>query len=119
MLTSENLRQAALVIVPSGAWLLVLLIPDGYKKGIPTFPIKDRSVAISIARKVCHDTDPPLKWQAHLNPINGIWVVDTMPSICSNKIKKTKHLWDVEVPANGAYPTKCQESLYEIICDPN
>jgi hypothetical protein len=74
--------------------------------------VNDSQTAVAIAKKICDSqVNHSLQWRADLNDSGHMWIVDTMPSL---KARATKHLWVVNIPVNGPYPTTCWDSMYEL-----
>jgi hypothetical protein len=85
------------------------------------FPVKSSRQAIAIAKSVClnhaqtyehgkvediKNIFASLEWKT--DKAKGIWHVSTVVT-CAQR-----HMLNVDVPANGPYPTSCYESLYFI-----
>ena len=76
------------------------------------FPVRTAEDAIRIGKDVCRSmgVDPALVWSADLDVTGTSWGVSTMHSVK----KSGDHLWFVEVPVNGPYPTDCWDSFYQL-----
>jgi hypothetical protein len=75
------------------------------------FPVRDREAAIRIGKEVCRGkVDPGLLWNADLDTTGTSWAATTMQSVK----KSGDHLWYVEIPVDGPYPTVCWDSLYDL-----
>jgi hypothetical protein len=81
--------------------LLCLTALDAYAA---TVPVKDSRSAIAIAKAICRDAQPQLRWEAKLS--GDHWDVDTVLSDDDNGAT-----WSAEIPVNGSAPDGCVGGL--------